>query len=260
VRRRSASTCRGTAGATCSGRGPWRRQESSPDRRYPTYYAAHNGHLSKAAQRLVTQQQSHVIEISGTNEFLGDLVDRVRILAERSQRRAAPRRLRSYSLAPSSNSTPMPWAATPMLTIRTVATVGPADSETTRRIGPAERRRLIAALNESRVTRRLRELALKPLGSRQADPTVHVQGDVSLDGWIATLDPTQTTDHATYRLGGDCSSGIAAIFEVRTPVLFMSGGSVTFILRDLRSISAEIACGHCLPFLAGLNVVRLNLG
>ena len=204
--------------------------ERRATRRYPTYYAAYNGHLSEAAQRLVTQQQSHVIEISGASEFLGDLVDRVHILAERSQRRAAPRRLRSYSLAPSSNSTPTPWAATPLLTIRTVATVGPADAETTRRIGPAERRGLIAALNESRVTRRLRELALKPLGSRQADPTVDVQGDVPLDGWIATLDPKQTTDHATYRLGGDCSSGIAAIFEVRTPVMLMSGGSVTFTL------------------------------
>lgn len=204
--------------------------ERRASRRYPTYYAAHNGHLNDSARLLTTHQQTHVIDISGANEFLGDLVDRVRILAERSQRHVGPRRLRTYTHAPNSNGAPTPWAAMPNLTVRTVATVGPADVETTRRIGPAERKRLIVALNQCLVTSRLRELWLKPIGSRQSDITVNLQGNVPLDGWIATTDPKQTTDHATYRIGGDASSGIAAIFEVRTPVMHMSGGVVTFIL------------------------------
>ena len=205
--------------------------ERRPSRRYPTYYAAHDGRLSEAAIRLTTQQEMHIINISGASAFFNDLVDRVNILFERSRRRALPRRSKEYRYH--INSTPPQWwKQMPLLTIRVVSSIGGVAEDV--EIGPDERDKLVAALSASKVVARLRNLQGIPLKAKFADePSSNHLGSpafVGLLDWEFEQNANQNDAHAVYRVGTDGSSGISAVAEVRGPSLAMNPSSVVCVI------------------------------
>jgi hypothetical protein len=200
-------------------------------RRYPTYYAAHEGHLSEAANRLTTQQETHIISISGANAFFSDLVDRVKILSERSRRSALPRRSKEYRHH--INSSPPPWwKQMPLLTIRVVATIGGVYEDV--EMGPDDRDKLVTALNASKVVAQLRNLQGIPLKAKYSDAPSSIELDspafVGLQGWEFEQSASQNEAHAVYRIGTDGSNGISAVAEVRGPSQAMSSASVVCIV------------------------------
>ena len=199
-------------------------------RRYPTYYAAHDGHMSEAASSLTAQQQTKVIAISGANEFFGDLVDRVEILAERARRHTTPRRSKTYLHHVNTNSPPYGWTQIPLLTIRMVGTISTV-GESVEPIGPDERDKLVEVLNASRLVAALQKFQGAPLTFKYADsPSSVGLGDppfVGLAGWEYVANANQSTDHAVYRIGTDGSSGISSLAEIRGPSQHMSSGNVT---------------------------------
>ena len=203
--------------------------ERRATRRYPTYYAAHGGRLSEAAERLTTQQEMHVINISGANAFFGDLVDRVMILSERARRRVAPQRSKQYYHHITTSGPPQGWTQLPLLTIRVVGTI--SDVHEDFEIEADDRDKLVAALNASKVVERLRNLQGAPLTAKCADgPSSVGLGTppfVGLVGWEYEQSAYQNEVHVVYRIGTDGSNGISALAEVRGPGQHMSSSSVT---------------------------------
>ena len=80
--------------------------ESVPTRRYPTYWTTFYGSTTPAADRLIALRQAHVIETTGADEFLLDLVERINRLDQIAARREGPRPVHNYFLAPDYGSTP----------------------------------------------------------------------------------------------------------------------------------------------------------
>lgn len=54
--------------------------ESSPSRRYPTYWAAYHGNLSASARRLLSNRAGHLISIESADAFCTSLRDKVNVL------------------------------------------------------------------------------------------------------------------------------------------------------------------------------------
>jgi SIR2-like domain len=55
--------------------------QDCPSRRYPTYWAAHRGHISTAAGTLLAGRAGHLIPIDGADSFCTGLRDKVSVLA-----------------------------------------------------------------------------------------------------------------------------------------------------------------------------------
>ena len=55
--------------------------ESSPSRRYPTYWAAYQGQISAVGRRLLDDRAGHLVPIADADTFCTDLRDNVRSLA-----------------------------------------------------------------------------------------------------------------------------------------------------------------------------------
>jgi len=104
--------------------------EASPARRYPTYWATFHGDVSEPARRLMAQRQTCVIETSGADEFLGDVVQKINRLEQVARRRVRPTPLRTYFLMPESSNAPQGWGVLPLLQLRVASMFQPASSET----------------------------------------------------------------------------------------------------------------------------------
>ena len=77
--------------------------ESSPSRRYPTYWAAYHGHLAASARRLLSNRAGHLISIESADAFCTSLRDKVHVLGQMADpppTRAAAVTLLKRNLAP----------------------------------------------------------------------------------------------------------------------------------------------------------------
>ena len=77
--------------------------ESSPSRRYPTYWAAYQGNLSASAQRLLSNRAGHLIPVESADAFCTSLRDKVDVLgrmADPPPTRAVAVALLKRNLAP----------------------------------------------------------------------------------------------------------------------------------------------------------------
>lgn len=188
-----------------------------PSRRYPTYWATFQGALTETAKRLVAQRPTAVIDTVGADEFLVDLAQRTQNLAARAARRERPSRLRVHRHMPQHGSPPQGWAEIPLLQLRAAAAVTPATLDECGDIRPQEREELVKQLRLAAITARLRGLASSP-------PAASTEGTqapkpLPLNDWMPTPGVRQSTDYATYRLGGDARAGISALSTMLLPRL-----------------------------------------
>ena len=192
---------------------------SCPSRRYPTYWTSYKGSLTESATRLIAQRQAAVIETSGADEFFGDLVQRLQRLDQVAARHGRPTALSTYFFPPEQTTAPTGWSLLPLLQLRAVATVGPAPANATAVIRPQHREALVSALSRAEVTTRLRYLTASPPASAAMEAATPA-GGVSAPGlfnWEPTPGAYQTTESASYRLGGDATVGISAVAVARLP-------------------------------------------
>lgn len=206
--------------------------EASPARRYPTYWATFQGSVSEPARRLVAQRKACVIDTAGSDEFLGDIVQKIERLDQVAQRRRRPTPMRTYFLMPESSTAPQGWGALPLLQLRTASLFSPAAAETCGFIRAENRDALIAALRVAPFTNRLRNMsgypAAKAIGEPPAPGTAVTAP--ALGDWIPSPGGHQSYDYCTYRLGGDATVGVSALVTVRFPGYPSpaSAGSVLF--------------------------------
>ena len=212
-----------------------------PSRRYPTYWATFQGAVTETATRHIAQRPTAVIDTTGADEFLIDLAQRTQNLAARAARRDRPSRLRVHRHMPQHGSPPQGWAALPLLQLRAAAAVTPATLDDCGDLRPQEREELLKRLRPAAITARLRVLASSP-----AAPATTTNADgaeapqpLPLIDWMPTPGARQSTDYATYRLGGDASRGVSALLTILLP-RFGTNGAVVFLLDIAASLERSL--------------------
>lgn len=212
----------------------------SRPRRYPLYWAAHRGHLSEAARRIVDFRGAAPISVGSADDFLCNLRDQIRHLDQRSRRSSLPLVQGIYNHSPHQTSPPQGWAVQPLLWLRTTGSLQPATLDTVGAIRPEHRDLLTEALRKSPITGRLWQLAgrTKPTSAR-ADDGQPTNGPAVTGAWLPTPDSYQSTTLASYRLGHDAESGVGALFTAQMPS-YPVGGQVLFILDIGVSITTRL--------------------
>jgi len=122
----------------------------------------------------------------------------------------------NYAWPPLSGGVPAGWSSVPLLVLRATSALTPATVDTVERIRSADRTRLIAALDTAALSERLRDLTQR---HRPASASAYLDaGPQPFPAkWHAPPGGHQTTADATYRLGGDASSGVGALVTVTMP-------------------------------------------
>ncbi len=220
--------------------------------RYPVFWTSHEGRLSEAARRLIGNRGATVIDTTSADEFLGDLVERVRRLDEVAARRGRPSALRSYSFPPE-QTTPQGWAVLPLLQLTAVGAVGPATTDTVGMIRPQQREALINALRVDPFSALLRGIATIPAAVASVEGSA-TESAPPLTDWVATPGSHQSMDYASYRLGGDASRGVSALVTVRLPG-FGIVGSVVFKVDMAISTNRMLRLGEAARLLRDALVV-----
>ncbi len=204
---------------------------SVPSRRYPTYWTIHDRGLGEQAVRLIAQRQASTIDTAGADEFFADLAERVGRLAQQATRRRRSTPLRSHVLGPDNGSAPAGWSVLPLLQLRAAAAIGPATYEDCGLIRAEHREALVAGLESSDLTRRLRALSSAPAASALATGGAPMPEPGSFEGWIPTPGGHQSGEHASYRLGGGGSAGVSTLVTISLPSL--AGGGAIVIKVDI---------------------------
>ncbi len=200
--------------------------EGCVSKRYPMYWASYHGQLTEQARRLIANRQAALIDTTGADELLSDLVQRTDLLEQRAVRRQKPQPLRIYSEPFRAGSPPQGWACLPLLILRGVAIVGPASIDSCGFIRPQDREAVTQALDEARISRDLDDLAQIAVGRVPAQVPRAPHTD---SPWQATPGGHQSTDYAFYRWGGDASQGVSALVTINLPSV-AQGGSITVII------------------------------
>ena len=202
---------------------------AASSRRYPAFWTTFGGNLREPAARLVALRQATVVDTAGADEFLPDLVERVKRLDQIAARQRRPSRNRSRRYSPSDSSAPSGWAAIPLLQLRVACSMGPATADTTGPIMPQHRDRIVTTLNGAAVTARLRDLSVTGSASALAEQAGSPQ--TSFISWEPPPGSYQSMDLATYGLGGDATQGVAALVTIMLPG--QPHGGVVAITLDL---------------------------
>jgi hypothetical protein len=200
-----------------------------PSRRYPTYWASFRGLLTEPARRLIAARGASEVDTAGADEFLVDLALRIERLDQLAVRRVRPMPLRTYSSPPHHSSPPQGWTLLPLLQLRAVAAAA-ATIDSCGYIAPLQREGIYAALGTTPLTDRLRSLSLTTAAAAAAASADMARPATSqaITAWEPTPGGHQSTEHASYRLGGDGSSDVCALVTINLPNVGIQGGSVTF--------------------------------
>jgi hypothetical protein len=212
-------------------------------RRYPFYWAKYHDSVTEEARRLISQNKAIEIETAGADDFIPDLVDRVTNLERRVTRQSAPRRVRMHTFLPNTSVPMQGWAEMPLLILRAGARMMLGSDEIAENLAYAQRQACLAALTDSPVTQLLRELAASPgMGAISARASKEELSSIRPEYWflVGPPDVEQTSDHAVLRLGGDASSGVAAIVDIKCPPQFTSGGAVEVVLEMGFSVGGKL--------------------
>lgn len=202
--------------------------EATQSRRYPVFWTAHNGRPGESARRLITNRAATVIGITSADEFLDDLGNRLNYLDRIAVRRSRPTLTRITSFMPQQAGVQTGWALTPLLHLRIVAAVGPAPLDKCDLIRPRHRSKMVDALNSANLTGGLRAIESIPaVNASAASDVLDLKPTApALREWAPTPGYFQTTDHASYRLGGDGSVGVSALASIRLPQWGVQGLAV----------------------------------
>jgi hypothetical protein len=249
--------------------------EGTPTRRYPMYWVSYQGDLTETARRVISNRRAHEVQSSGADDFLPDLVARLDRLEARARRRSAATIQRNCHLQPEEHSPPSGWAAVPHLILRVAAQIQPVTLENVGLIGPEEREKILAVLTNSNLPGLLvgwnlktsddatpvlrRSEGTRPAGAEPAAKPVPLPPP--LNNWNPVVVPgAQSTDQATYRLGGDARVGVSALATIRLPGGFGRGDTVTLILDIGVSVTSPLEIWDLAPVLRdGLVLVSAQL-
>ena len=191
--------------------------EASASRRYPMYWASYRNELTDSARRLIANRQAHIIDTTGATDLLPDLVERTERLGRIAIRQSGPKPTRGWSMFPNNSVPQGGWAAIPLLIACVVARMQIDNNLTVGLVGPAQRRRMVEALYSVPLTSVLRNLAELPAASALGGELGVGQELQGLPArWVPCAE-YQSLSQARYQLGGDGTSGISTVVEVRLP-------------------------------------------
>jgi hypothetical protein len=208
-------------------------------RRYPIFWTAYGGQLTESARRLIDLRKATVIDITGADEFFVDLGDRLGRLDQIAARRGRPTPLRTYVFPPEQSTAPQGWAVLPLLQLRAVAALGPATLDTCGLIQPQHRDLLVGTLRLSAVAAQLRAFSARPAASATTEATTAVAAP------LVDWEPTpghQSTEYASYRLGGDATGGVSCLVSTTFPGYGVHG-SVVFKVDMALSLANTLRLG-----------------
>lgn len=212
-------------------------------RRYPFYWAKYHDSVSEEARRLISQNQAIEIETAGADDFIPDLVERVTNLERRAARQIAPRRVRMHTFIPNTSVPMQGWNEMPPLILRAGARLMLGTDEIAENLAYAQRHACLAVLSDSPVTQLLSDFAASPrMGPISARGTDEELSSIRPEYWFLAGPPDvqQTSDHAVFRLGGDGSSGVTAIVDIKCPPQFAPGGAVEVVLDMGFSVGGKL--------------------
>lgn len=213
-----------------------------PTRRYPTYWTTFQGRLAESARRLIADRRAWVIDTAGAEEFVPDLLERIERLDRRLARAAEPRVLRTQRFGPRGYSPPTGWTVPPLLQLRCVTAVGPALLDACGYIRPHDRAALVAALRIAPIRAWIQAIASSPSAHATLDSEEAATPEPLTD-WTLTPGALQTTEHASYRLGGDASAGVSAVVNMSLPGAG-STSSIVFSLDIAMSLAGPVRLGQ----------------
>jgi hypothetical protein len=214
----------------------------APSRRYPAFFTSYEGAVTEEANHLIALRQATPIDTRGADEFLSDLVERLRRLDEITVRRGRPQILRNYSFMPDMNP-PQGWKVLPLLMVRAVCSIGPATLETMGVFEPQNREAMVHALRVTPATAQIRAIASGHPVSAEADTLGAPVESQPPGDWAPNLAAHQSGESATYLLGGDAAAGVSAIASVAGP-RYGIGGSVLVKLDIAISIDRKLHLGE----------------
>jgi hypothetical protein len=206
-----------------------RAMTKSVGRRYAWYWATYRQQMTEEARTLVNGRGAHVIDTDGADEFLTGLLSRVKALDSDSTRRRGARPT-SYLRQPSTQSPPPGWTDLPLVHILTVVSYRPVTFDDTGWIDARVRRTLTSALNQSCLTRFVRDVSAAHTPAAAAankTPGAPAIMNDAVISWEASVDGYQNTHHASYGLGGSGGVGTSALAQVFCP---QPGGSDEVVL------------------------------
>jgi hypothetical protein len=192
---------------------------ASLSRRYPMYWLRHDGQLTESASRLIAKRRATVIDIDGADEFFLDLERKLQRLDDVAVRRRQPAALWDSHHAPY-GSRQSGWEAVPLLQLRTVAVLDSVRRDECSPIGPAAREAVVDAMAGSGYSSALDQVVDRYPIVSAAGPSSDagtIVNSYPLGDWIATPGGFQNTAAASYRRGGDATSGISALLEIWLP-------------------------------------------
>ena len=213
-------------------------------RRYPIYWCAFNGNLTDSAKQIITQRQAAVIETSGADDVLPDLVQRIDRLEQVAKSRNQPRGLRYCRYSPDLHSTPSGWDVLPLLQCRTAGEI--ELNEVDIGIIRTEHRKVIlSTLTKSNINARLKDLGQRSPKSSQPDVPLDrnqvIILSTSLGNWEPTPGGIQSTDEASYRTGSNGQLGVSALATIRFPFNIPNPNSAVFALDIGISLASELS-------------------
>jgi hypothetical protein len=202
---------------------------AAPRHAFPAFWVAYQNELTEDARRVIALRHAAIIQSTGANEFFSDLNNRIDRLDRAEIRTRRPRRLQVYAQHFQDSGSPEPgWTLNPLLHVRVVTVAGPVTIDETPGIGPEQREALLTGLRQSPATIRLRTLALPAIHASPESPG-EAPASALID-WCPTPHPYQSTALASYRLGGDGSSGTTALAGVQFPQL--TRGNMAIMVAD----------------------------
>jgi hypothetical protein len=216
-------------------------------RRYPTYWLDYKNSATEEARRLIVKRGAAVIAPESADEFFLDLEQRIGRLDKIAMRRQQPTALWDHHHAPTYDQAPTGWTECPLLQLRAVCELEGVRRDDCGPIGPDEREALLSALGAAPVSKRVSELTHKhaavPAFASPEPGSLAIRPEDMR--WLPTPGGNQSTAFATYRLGGDASTGMSALFDLWLP---RAGGGSVLITIDI-AISSS---GGILPIEAAL--------
>lgn len=218
------------------------RIAACPSRRYPMYWLRHGGPNANTeeATRLIAARDATVIDIDDADSFFTDLHVRLERLDNIAIRRQQPAALWDVHHPPNITNPQRGWSALPLLQLRAVAVV-PATREGCSPIGPTDREAIVAALENADFSGKLWVMSERDHVVSALEPTP--QGQFYKSHQLGTWGPTpgghQSLAAASYRLGGDASTGLSAILEIWLPR--PNNGSVTITLDVALSLFGGVS-------------------
>jgi hypothetical protein len=123
---------------------------------------------------------------------------------------------------------------------RTVVEISPALRDDIGKLRNDVRDRLVQALSEGGLTRRLQRLSR--VQAVPASGTGLLEAADELDSWRPTPEAYQSADRAHYRLGGDATSGVSALLSLG-PLGYPGGSSINVTIDVGLSTAGHLQLG-----------------